>query len=356
MLRQAQRVLRHRRFDRRAHLWGRSEEAVGRGEPLQPLVRALEVVVLHEECHPALAIVEVGEHRSREKLLPHRLPEALDLAAGLRVVRAALHVPDAVTAKLFLEARLPAPGRVLASLVSEDLPRRAMIGDPPRERLQHERAPLVVRHHQAHEIARVIIQERRHIHPLVAAQQEGKQVRLPELIGLGALEALGLCRGLRPRRRAFLREPPHLQHPAHRRLRCPDAEEAPHHVADAPAARLWLGSLRRYHRLVAGIGPRQFMRPLAPTPRSGPERSASAPSILLRPLRDRRVRDLQLDSHARGGQPFIHHHRCCRHHHVPRPRRPGLALRTVFAPCWPLISFRLHSYSPFGLLRQPNRR
>jgi hypothetical protein len=57
-------------------------------------VRPLEVVVLHEQRRTALAIVEVGKHRPRQELLPHRLPETLDLAAGLRVVRAALHVRD----------------------------------------------------------------------------------------------------------------------------------------------------------------------------------------------------------------------------------------------------------------------
>jgi hypothetical protein len=170
-------------------------------------VRALEVVVLHEQRHPALAVLEVGEHGAREKLLPHRLPEALDLAAGLRVVRAALHVPDAVTAKLLLEPRLPAPGGVLASLVGEDLPGATVVGDPPRERLQHDGASLVMRHHETHEIAGVVVQERRYVHPLVAAQQKREQVGLPQLIGLRALEAPGHWPGLRLRRFALLGKP-----------------------------------------------------------------------------------------------------------------------------------------------------
>jgi hypothetical protein len=46
LLRQAQRVLSHLRFDTRAHLARRAEVAVRRGESFDPLMRALEVVVL----------------------------------------------------------------------------------------------------------------------------------------------------------------------------------------------------------------------------------------------------------------------------------------------------------------------
>ena len=147
LLRKPQRVLCHRCLDRRAHLRRGTEEPIRGREPFQPLVRALEVVVLNEQRRAPLAIVEVGEHGAREELLPHRLPEALDLAAGLRVVRAALHMPNAVAPKLLLEARLAAPRGVLASLIGQDLARRPVIGDTPVERLHHKRAPLMVRHH-----------------------------------------------------------------------------------------------------------------------------------------------------------------------------------------------------------------
>ena len=66
-------------------------------------MRALEVVVLDEQRHPTLTVLEVGEHGAREQLLPQRFPEALDLAAGLRMVRSALDVPDAVPLELGLE-------------------------------------------------------------------------------------------------------------------------------------------------------------------------------------------------------------------------------------------------------------
>ena len=169
------------------------------------------------------------------------------------MVRPALHVPDALAAKLLLESRLAAPRRVLAPLVGEDLARRPVIGNAARERLHHERAPLVMRHHQAHQIARVIVQERRHVDPLVPAQQEREEIRLPELIGLGALKApLPRPRlGLRPRSR--LCEPFALQHPAHRRVRGANAEEALHHVANATTPGLRLRALCLEHRLAPRI-------------------------------------------------------------------------------------------------------
>lgn len=257
LLRQAKRIGRDRRLDRRAHLRRGAEEAVRRRQALNPLVRALEVVVLNKERRAALAVIEVAKHRAGEKLLPHRLPEALDLAAGLRMMRAALDVPDALAAKLLFKARRAAPGRVLAPLVGQDLARRAVVGDAARKRLQHERAPLVMRHHQAHQVARVIVQERRHVHPLMAPKEKREEIRLPQLVGLGALEALR--RRPRPgfRHRAFFDQALLLQHPAHRRVGGPDAEEAPHHVADAPAARLRLGLLCRDHCLTARIALRR---------------------------------------------------------------------------------------------------
>lgn len=113
----------------------------------------LEVVVLHEQQHPSLTVLEVGKHRARQKLLPQRLPEAFDLAAGLRMVRAALHVLDPVATQLRLELRRPTPRRVLPSLIGENLPRRPVLRDAVGQGLQHQGTALVVRHREAHEVA-----------------------------------------------------------------------------------------------------------------------------------------------------------------------------------------------------------
>ncbi len=293
LARESQRVGRHRRLDRASHLGSAAEEAIGRRESVQRLVRTLEVVVLHEERRATLAIVEVGEHRPRQELLPHRLPEALDLAAGLRVVGPALHVGDAVALQLLLEGGRAPPRRVLATLVGEDLARGSIVGDTARERLHHERALLVVRHHEAHQVARVIVHEGRHIDALMASQQEREEIRLPQLIGLGALEALGIGpwarlggRRFAPPRQALL-----LQHPAHRRLRGADAEEALHHIANATAARLRLRALHRHDRLAPRIAPAGAHFANGRLARTRGERGSPAHAILLHPLAERRVRN-----------------------------------------------------------------
>jgi hypothetical protein len=306
-------------------------------------VRALEVVVLHKERRAPLAVVEVGEDGAGQELLPHRLPEALDLAAGLGMVWPALDVADALAAKLLLEPRLAPPGGVLAPLVGQDLARGAVVRNPPRERLEHERAPLMVRHHETYEVARVIVQERRHVHPFVAPKEEGEEVRLPQLIRLGALKAP--LRRLRSWSygRALLAKPFLLEHPAHRGVGGANAEEAPHHVANPAAARLRFGSLRRKHRLAARIGLRRSLavihrrarfgafgaharilwitaRPSATTPGQLLKRRTTARAVLLCPLRHRRVRNLELGRNLGGRYPLINHHRSRRHHHVARPR------------------------------------
>jgi hypothetical protein len=182
-------IRRHAPLHRRPYLRRGAEEAVRRHQTPDPLMGTAEVVGLDEKTHPSLAVLEVREDRPREQLLPQGLPEALDLPQRLRVVRAALDVADALTAKLLLEVGVPAPSRVLPALVGEDLPRRPVIRDPPRERLQDERASLVMGDHERHQVPRVVVHEGGHVHPLVTPQQEGEDVALPELVRLRPLEA-----------------------------------------------------------------------------------------------------------------------------------------------------------------------
>jgi len=323
--------------------------------------------VLNEQSRSPLAVLEVGEHRAREELLPHRLPEALDLAAGLRVVRTALHVPDAMAPELFLEARLAPPGGVLAPLVGEDLARRPVVRYRSRQRFHHERAPLVMRHHQAHQVTRVIIQERRHVDPLVPAQQEREEVRLPELIGLGALESPLARLRFRLRRRSRLCEPLAPQHPTYRRLRRANTEEALHHIANAPASRLRLHALCFEHRLAPCIGLRCAVavihrsrfgacraparalwitaRHVAATAWRPLQRRTPARTVLLHPGKQRRVRNPKLVGNPLGHELLLHHRPRRRERHVQRPRRPALSARDV-------LEFRFHPSSPSRDLRR----
>jgi hypothetical protein len=191
-LRQAQCVLLNLCLDARAHGGGRAEVPIRGRQALDPLVRTLEVVVLDIKRDPPLAVLEVGEHRATEQLLPQRLPEPFDLAARLRVMRTTLHMRDPVALQLRLELGTATPSGVLAALVGQDLSRRSIVCDAARERLEHQHAPLVMRHRKAYQIARVIIEERRYVDPLVPAQQEREEIRLPQLVRLGALEVLHL--------------------------------------------------------------------------------------------------------------------------------------------------------------------
>jgi hypothetical protein len=66
---------------------------------------------------PLASVGEGGEDRLAQKLSPQRLPEALDLAQGLRVVRRAADVSYALLLEHPLKARLAPPGHELAPVV-----------------------------------------------------------------------------------------------------------------------------------------------------------------------------------------------------------------------------------------------
>jgi hypothetical protein len=137
-LRQRHGVVRYPLFDHLPHLRGGSKETVRRHRPRNPLVRPPEVVGLNKQRQAPLAVFEIRTHRPRQKLLPQRLPEAFDLAQRLRVVRAALDVPDALPPQLPLEIRVPTPGHVLPPLVREHLLGRTVLRNAARERLQDQ--------------------------------------------------------------------------------------------------------------------------------------------------------------------------------------------------------------------------
>jgi hypothetical protein len=247
LTREPQRVLGHLRLDARAHRGGGPEEPVGGRQSPQPLVRALEVVVLDKKPHAPMAVLEVREHRAREKLLPQGLPEPLDLPAGLRMMRPALHMLDAVALQLRLELRAAAPGGVLAALIGEDLPRRPVLGNPTAQRFQHQHASLVVRHRQTHQIPGVIVQKGRNVDAFMAAQQEREQIRLPQLVGLRPLEVLHDLLASYPAGHDLRRDAFAPQHPTHRGLGGAKAQKSLHQIPDAASPGLRLLRVRRQH-------------------------------------------------------------------------------------------------------------
>jgi hypothetical protein len=255
LLREAERVRSHLRLDGSAHVRRRAEEAVRRDEPVEALMRALEVVVLDEQRDAPQAIGEVGEHRLAQEFVPQRLPEAFDLAERLRMLRPALAVADATALQQLLELGLAAPRDVLPALVGEHLARLAVLGDAALERVDHEARLVVVRHRPRHEVARVVVHEADEVDDLVTAQLELEDVALPELVRLRAFEATfrfvtrcGLV--------AFGDEPGLVQDAAHGRLGDAETGEAFEHGGDAAraprrvrlAGRDHLGAHRRRRR------------------------------------------------------------------------------------------------------------
>ncbi len=213
-------------------------------------MRALEVVCVDVQAQTSLAIAVVAEDRAREKLLPQRLPETLHLAQRLRVLRPALDVTDALTPQLLLEVRFAAPRRVLPPLVGQDLARRAPRRDGSLQRFHHQARSLVVRHRPAHQEARVVVHEGRHVEALVASQQEGEDVRLPHLVGRSAFEAPRRMVARRCRRRCLVDESRLVQDATHLRLAHAQRREARQHVADASRAPVGMLATLLDHRLM----------------------------------------------------------------------------------------------------------
>lgn len=228
-----QRVGCHLRLDRCAHVRRCAEEAIRGHESIQPLVRALEVVVLDVEPNTTLTVREIGKYRLAEKLLPQRLPESLDLAERLRMLRSTAHMRDPATAQQLLEVRRATPRAVLPALVGQDLARLAVLGDAAFERFDHQTRFLVVRHRPRHQEPRVVIHERGDVHALMPPKLEREDVALPELVRLRALEPpLRLVAGLGLL--ALHDEPLLVEDPPHRRLRDPESYEPGQHVAQPP--------------------------------------------------------------------------------------------------------------------------
>jgi hypothetical protein len=97
------------------------EEAIGRTEPFDPLMRSLVVVIFDPEFDSLASRLEAVELGTAEELLPDAFPEALDLAQGHRMLGAALEVSHTIFFKFGLEAAGAAPGSILAAIVREHL-------------------------------------------------------------------------------------------------------------------------------------------------------------------------------------------------------------------------------------------
>ena len=108
-----QKVVFNARLDRLAQLRLDLKEAIGRTKAINALIGPFVIVVLDPELDALARVLEGIELRAHQKVLPDRGPEALDLAQGHGMLRAAFEVLDPVLAQLRFEARGAPPGGVL---------------------------------------------------------------------------------------------------------------------------------------------------------------------------------------------------------------------------------------------------
>ena len=185
--RQLQHVLLQAALDDLPQLLGDGKEAIGGTQPLQGLMGPPVVIVLHPQPDPLAGRLEAVELRAHQELLPDGFPEAFDLAQGHGMVRAAFDVVHPLLPQLRLEPGGPAPARVLAALIGEHLFGRAVLRHRPAEHLQHVFRRLAAEHVQPHHVTGVIVEKADEV-GILAAQPEGEDVGLPQLVGCGTFE------------------------------------------------------------------------------------------------------------------------------------------------------------------------
>ena len=201
------------------------EKAVRRAKAANALVGPLVIVVLDPELDALARVLERIELRAHQEVLPDRGPEALDLAQGHGMLRAAFEVLDPVLAQLGFKARSAAPGGVLPAIIGEHLFGRLKLTHPHPIHFNHCCGRWTAEQIGAGDEARVIIQERDQV-GVLASQPESEDVRLPHLIGRGPLEETGPRKVALLFRRRRLHEAGLVQFLAHR-LRAGLHPEAP---------------------------------------------------------------------------------------------------------------------------------
>ena len=173
-----------------AQLRGDLEEAIGRAQTFNALMRPLVVVIFDPVTDAFPGRLEAVELSSGKELLPDGLPEPFDLAEGHGMMRAALEVVSPILLHLGLETSGPPPIDVLTPIVGEHLPGRLKLRGGNAEDFENIFGGMTAEQVSADHEAGVVIHEADEI-GVLAAQTERENIRLPHLIGRGPLKEAG---------------------------------------------------------------------------------------------------------------------------------------------------------------------
>jgi hypothetical protein len=168
-------------LDDRTQLRHQRKEPIRRTQAGERLMRPPVVVELHPLTHALLRLLEAVELRAHQEVRPNGLPEPLNLAQRLRVMRAAAEVMDVILLQFLLKPRLAAPVGVLPAIVRQHLLGHAILRDSPPIHFQHVLRRLAAIQSQPDQVARVIVQEPNQVR-ILTAQANGANVALPHLI------------------------------------------------------------------------------------------------------------------------------------------------------------------------------
>lgn len=150
-------------------------------------MRAFVIIPTYPQADPFPCRLETLELGAGEELRPDRAPKPLDLPQGHGVMGLALEVRDSILAKFGLKPTHPPPIGILAPVVGEHLLRWIELADRPAIHLDDGFGRRAAEQIRPHDEARVIVQERDQV-GVTSPKTEGEDVRLPHLVGSGALE------------------------------------------------------------------------------------------------------------------------------------------------------------------------
>jgi hypothetical protein len=280
-----------------------AEEAVGGAEAVQRLVGPPVVVILHPEPDALAGGLEAVELGPRQELLPDGLPEALDLPQGHGVVGPALQVVDAVLLELGLEAGGTPPARELPALVGEHLLGHPVFRHCPAVDLEDVLRGLAAEDVEPHDVPRVIVKKADQV-GVLAAQTEGEDVGLPELVRRGAFEAAGRSGVVLRLRPSLLEQGFGVESAAYRLPAHGEEQDAPEELANLLDPEVGVSPLER-DGLPLDRG-RHLRLPVPRLPRGPLQARRALRAIGPNPLPQRAQAHAEVAGDLLDGEAFLH--------------------------------------------------